>query len=107
MKAWPFALLALITLPVSAQAHEIWVERDGNGPARIYLGEPAEALPEGTPVIGQPDAVADALDRYFARHPEYALGDQGRLRFLTTGSPGGQNERVERFWGEPLTFEKA
>ena len=47
MKACPLALLALMTLPVSAQAHEIWVERDGNGPARIYLGEPAEALPEG------------------------------------------------------------
>ncbi|WEK00657.1 MAG: DUF4198 domain-containing protein [Candidatus Sphingomonas phytovorans] len=29
------------------QAHEVWVERDGNGPARIYLGEPAEALPPG------------------------------------------------------------
>ena len=47
MKACPLALLALMTLPVSAQAHEIWVEREGNGPARIYLGEPAEALPEG------------------------------------------------------------
>lgn len=47
MKTWPLALLALMTLPVSAQAHEIWVERDGDGPARIYLGEPAESLPEG------------------------------------------------------------
>lgn len=90
--------------------------RIGRWPDKVILGCThygivshlfAEALPEGTPVIGQPDAVADALDRYFARHPEYALGDQGRLRFLTTGSPGGQSERVERFWGEPLTFEKA
>ncbi|EQB17014.1 nickel uptake transporter family protein [Sphingobium lactosutens] len=47
MKRWPLALLALITLPMAVQAHEIWVERDGNGPARIYLGEPGEALPEG------------------------------------------------------------
>ncbi|KAK0356521.1 hypothetical protein LTR94_004315 [Friedmanniomyces endolithicus] len=30
-----------------AQAHEVWVERDGAGPARIYLGEPGDPLPEG------------------------------------------------------------
>lgn len=37
----------LLALPAAAQAHEIWIERDGTGPARIYLGEPADALPEG------------------------------------------------------------
>jgi len=37
----------LLTLPTAAQAHEVWIERDGNGPARIYLGEPAEILPVG------------------------------------------------------------
>ncbi len=36
-----------LCLPVAAQAHEVWIERDGNGPARIYLGEPAQALPPG------------------------------------------------------------
>lgn len=41
-----FALL-LSGAAVSAQAHEVWIERDGSGPARIYLGEPAEPLPEG------------------------------------------------------------
>jgi hypothetical protein len=39
--------LLMAVLPPIAGAHEVWVERDGNGPARIYLGEPAEALPEG------------------------------------------------------------
>ena len=34
MKAFPLALLALIGLTATAQAHEIWVERDGAGPAR-------------------------------------------------------------------------
>jgi len=47
MKTLSMALLALVGLSSMAQAHEIWVERDGTGPARIYLGEPAEALPEG------------------------------------------------------------
>ncbi|QGP79227.1 DUF4198 domain-containing protein [Sphingobium sp. CAP-1] len=41
------ALVALLGLSSVAQAHEVWVERDGTGPARIYLGEPGDALPQG------------------------------------------------------------
>ena len=57
MPKLPIALLALaslstiglstVALSSGAQAHEVWVERDGNGPARIYLGEPGDVLPEG------------------------------------------------------------
>lgn len=67
----------------------------------------AAALPEGTPLIHQPTAVADALDRYFARHPEYALGGAGRRDFLTSGKAGPQSELVSQFWGAPLTFAAA
>ncbi|HRO34368.1 MAG TPA: aspartate/glutamate racemase family protein [Brevundimonas sp.] len=67
----------------------------------------AEALPPGTSVIHQPTAVADALDRYFQRHPEYDLGSSGRRDFLTTGTPGPQTERVSQFWGAPLSFQAA
>jgi glutamate racemase len=67
----------------------------------------AAALPGGTPVIHQPTAVADALDRYFARHPEYALGGAGRRDFLTTGRPGPQSDMVSQFWGGPLSFAAA
>lgn len=67
----------------------------------------AAALPEGTPLIHQPTAVAEALDRYFERHPEYGLGGSGRREFLTTGHPGPQSDLVSRFWGEPLTFAAA
>ena len=65
------------------------------------------ALPEGTPLIHQPTAVADALERYFERHPEYDLGDGSRRTFLTTGAPGPQSQRVSQFWGAPLAFEQA
>jgi len=65
------------------------------------------ALPPGTPLIHQPDATADALQRYLARHPEYVLGETGARRFLTTGRPGEQNGLAARFWGKPLTFEAA
>ena len=71
--------------------------------ARLF----AEALPPGTPVIHQPGAVADALERYFQRHAEYGLGDSGRRDFLTTGQPGPQSDLVAQFWGAPLTFEAA
>jgi glutamate racemase len=67
----------------------------------------AEALPPGTRLIHQPTAVADALDRYFERHPDYALGASGRRDFLTTGKAGPQSDLVARFWGAPLTFQPA
>jgi hypothetical protein len=44
------ALLATSTLTA---AHEVWIERDGDAPARIYLGEPAEPIPPG----GDPEFV--------------------------------------------------
>ena len=65
------------------------------------------ALPPGTPLIHQPSSVADALDRYLQRHPEYAVGSTGARRFLTTGAPGQQNGLAEAFWGGPLHFEAA
>ncbi|MBN8553189.1 MAG: aspartate/glutamate racemase family protein [Caulobacterales bacterium] len=67
----------------------------------------AEALPEGTPLIHQPSATADALDRYFERHPDYDLGRSAQRLFLTTGTPGRQSDLVAQFWGEPLSFEAA
>lgn len=67
----------------------------------------AQALPPGTPVIHQPEAVSDSLARYFERHPEFDLGNSGRRDFLTTGQPGAQSELVAQFWGAPLSFEAA
>jgi glutamate racemase len=67
----------------------------------------AQALPAGTTLIHQPTAVADALDRYFAQHPDYELGTSGRRDFLTSGTPGPQSDMVSQFWGAPLTFAAA
>jgi glutamate racemase len=65
------------------------------------------ALPQGTPLIHQPGATAEAIERYLERHKEYDPGSSGRRRFLTTGVPGQQNGLVEAFWGGPLHFEAA
>lgn len=67
----------------------------------------AAALPEGTPLIHQPSATADALELYFERHPDYQLGTGGGRTFLTTGTPGRQSDLVSQFWGAPVTFEAA
>lgn len=90
--------------------------RIGRDPDRAILGcthyELAadlfrQALPPGTPLICQPDSTAEALEGYFARHPEYETGASALRRFLTTGEAGPQNDLVASFWGEPLVFEKA
>jgi glutamate racemase len=65
------------------------------------------ALKPGTPLIHQPDATADALEAYLAKHPEYRAGEGGGRRFVTTGKPGAQHMLVETFWGGPLSFERA
>lgn len=91
-------------------------KRIGRAPDRAILGCThyeivadlfRAALPPGTPLIHQPAATAEALSRYLARHPEYASGQGGARRFLTTGEPGPQNGLVQAFWGEPLHFDKA
>ena len=41
------AAAVVLLLAGTANAHEVWIERDGAGPARIYLGEP-----EKPPVLG-------------------------------------------------------
>lgn len=44
MKAFLLSCLAVASLSLSAQAHEIWIERDGSGPVRIYFGEPTQEV---------------------------------------------------------------
>ncbi|WP_343683498.1 aspartate/glutamate racemase family protein [Asticcacaulis sp.] len=65
------------------------------------------ALPEGTPLIHQPSSVADALEEYLTRHPEYQVGAASARRFLTTGEPGPQSKTVEAFWSAPVIFQSA
>ncbi|HEX3886512.1 MAG TPA: aspartate/glutamate racemase family protein [Phenylobacterium sp.] len=102
-----------------AQAIEGYVKaissRIGRAPDRAILGCThyeivadlfRADLPPGTPLIHQPGATADALDRYLQRHAEFDTGGGGTRRFLTTGKPGAQSTLVEAFWGGPLSFER-
>lgn len=64
-------------------------------------------LPPRTRILSQPDIVADSLEDYLGRHPEYVTSLDGRSELLTTGDPARITEAAKRFWPEGLTFRKA
>lgn len=77
------AAAMLIAAPVAA--HEVWVERDGAGPARIYLGEPNEAVPATGdpefPKLQKPQLVGEAgVQVRRANHIEAAIAGTGDVR---------------------------
>src|SRR3546814_20329686 len=90
-------------------AHEVWVKRDAAGPARIYLGEPADPVPAaGDPefskltaprLIGAEAAKPVALVRR-ANHIEAAVTGTGDVRvtddnvFAPWEAEGGKWEGV-------------
>lgn len=47
MRNWMLSGLVALSFATAASAHEVWIERDATGPARIYLGEPGDPVPEG------------------------------------------------------------
>lgn len=90
MTLWKIMALAALAAPIPAAAHEVWVERDASGPARIYLGEPNEAVP-------------DAGDPEFPRlkAPKVSQGTNKAVATVRRGNhieaalPGGGDVRVQ------------
>jgi hypothetical protein len=97
MKALYLAPLLLAVLAPAAQAHEVWIERDGTGPARIYLGEPAEPLPAG----GDPE-----FDHFKAPKlvPASTAAMARKAGYLEVAVPAGDvrahDDSVFQPWGE-------
>src|SRR3546814_15813238 len=89
-------------------AHEVWVERDAAGPARIYLGEPADPVPAaGDPefskltaprLIGAEAPKPVALVRR-ANHIEAAVPGTGDVR-VTDGNVLAPWEAQGGHWAE-------
>jgi hypothetical protein len=78
--------LMLAGLSSTLQAHEIWIERDGAGPVRVYFGEPAQdVLDHGqdeikrivAPQLFGSRASAGPLQRIGSDHLEASLPDEG------------------------------
>ncbi len=109
------APLETLKLAIAAHVRQLST-RIGRAPDRAILGGThyeivadlfIEALKPGTPLVHQPTAVADALQRYLLAHLEYDPGCGAARRFLTTGVPRSKNEHAASFWGAPLQFEAA
>ncbi|UKK83954.1 DUF4198 domain-containing protein [Sphingopyxis sp. BSN-002] len=109
MKKTLAALLAFSFVAAPAAAHEVWIERDGDGPARIYLGEPADIVPEAgdpefpnlkTPLVFQTDRTKPAMLARRADHIEAAVAGPGDVRladdnvFAPWEGEGGKLEGV-------------
>jgi glutamate racemase len=64
-------------------------------------------LPPFTRLLSQPEAVADSLEDYLARHPRF-LGDPSETRqsptLLTSGDPAGVSRVARIFWPDAPGF---
>lgn len=89
LKMTTLAIGAAMLMATSAAAHEIWLERDGSGPVRVYLGEPAEPVPPGgdpefsklqKPVVFTANPSTPAPLTRKADHIEAAVSGSGDVR---------------------------
>ncbi|MDY1008427.1 MULTISPECIES: DUF4198 domain-containing protein [unclassified Sphingomonas] len=96
--AWMGAAMLALMAAGAADAHEVWVERDGAGPARIYLGEPAEPMPVG----GDPEFANLKAPRIVAPAAAALVRKAG---FLEAQLPAGDvhvwDDDVFAPWGDP------
>jgi glutamate racemase len=63
-------------------------------------------LPPVTRILSQPRVVADSLEDYLARHPEYGAGsaEVTSTVLLTTGDPASVNRAARLFWPSAPAF---
>jgi glutamate racemase len=82
---------------------------DGQQPDRVILGcthfpivarQFEKNLPAGARILSQPETVADSLEDYLARHPEYVGARSGTrlLRLMTTGNVASVTASAKRMW---------
>lgn len=67
----------------------------------------AEALPETTRILSQPDFTAERLGDYLQRHPEIDIPVRRQeLSFLTTGKTDEAGALASAFWERQIRFQK-
>lgn len=87
------AIAPVVLGAAPAGAHEVWVERDGNGPARVYLGEPADEVQDNAehdlstlkPLVFTTDRAKPAALTTRADHIEAAISGPGDVRIHDAG----------------------
>ncbi len=102
---------------VAAGVAGVMVQTGGAMPHRAILGCTHFPLVEGlfrrhlpaaTRLLSQPDLVADSLDHYLERHPEYVTGGevQPGVRLSTTGDTSRVGATARLFWPDAPGFER-
>ncbi len=90
MKSLFAATLGLFALAAPAAAHEVWIERDAAGPARVYLGEPAEAVP----AAGDPEFPKLKAPTVFAGDKAKPAALVRRTNHIEAAVPGAGDVRL-------------
>ncbi len=101
---------------VAAAVSELCMRLESGAPDRALLGcthfaivEPLfrRELPARTRLRSQAEAVADSLEDYLARHPEYAeVSGAPGVRLLTTGEVAQATRTAAIFWPSAPAFER-
>lgn len=63
-------------------------------------------LPAGVRLLSQPDIVADSLEDYLGRHPEYAGIAAAGVHLLTSGDPARESAIARIFWPDAPAFAR-
>lgn len=108
---------AAIEMLVAQCVGELVTRNGGMAPHRAILGCThfplvehvfRRHLPPATRLLSQPELVADSLDHYLERHPEYIdERDTAGVRLLTTGDPRDVGDTARVFWPDAPAFEAA
>lgn len=90
-------LLGAIALPASA--HELWLERDGNGPVKLYLGEPDQDVLERGETIAALATTTRLLGGQSAGSAPLSVHDDHlEARLDGTGDVRAINDQVWEPW---------
>ena len=89
-------------------------QTDGAKPDQVILGCThfplvehlfQKHLPQQTRILSQPEIVADSLEDYLTRHPNYVTEHNGDgIQLVTTGDPDVINQRARVFWPDAPSF---
>lgn len=101
---------------VKADVGALLAQTGGYAPERVILGCThypliehlfVRHLPPSTRLLSQPRVVADSLEDYLMRRPNYGAKrkDERQPVLLTTGDPNSVAQSLELFWPEPQEFE--
>jgi glutamate racemase len=106
---------AALNALVAAAVAQVLAQTGGEPPHRAILGCThypliehlfRRHLPPVTRILSQPRVVADSLEDYLVRHPEYAEPDAGATGtvLLTTGNAAKVEATARRFWPDAPAF---